>query len=54
MMRGWVRWGVVDLQQGVGGGTGDGYYLVVSASAFFFTCAFVLCSLMFSVPFLSD
>ena len=25
MKRGWDRWGVVDLEQGVGGGTGGGY-----------------------------
>ena len=29
MMRGWDRWGVVDSHQGVGGGTGDGFYLIV-------------------------
>ena len=41
MMGGWNRWGVVDLYQGVGGGTGGGYYLIV-----FFICAFVFWSLM--------
>ena len=39
MMGGWDRWwlgdGVFDSYQGVGGGTGGGYYLIV-----FFTCAF--------------
>ena len=35
----WVRWGVVDLYQGVGEGTRGGYYLVVSAFVFFlFVC----------------
>ena len=41
MMGGWDRWGVVDSYQGVGGGTGGGYYLIV-----FFICAFVFWSLM--------
>ena len=40
-MGGWDRWGVVDSYQGVGGGTGGGYYLIV-----FFICAFVFWSLM--------
>ena len=43
---------VVDLYQGVDGGTGGGYYLKVIA---FFTCTFVFCSFMPSVSFfLSD
>ena len=25
----WDRWGVVDSYQGMGGGRGDGYYLIV-------------------------
>ena len=29
MMGRWDRWGVVDSYQCVGGGTGDGYYLIV-------------------------
>ena len=41
MMGGWDRWGVVDSYQGVGEGTGGGYYLIV-----LFISAFVLCSLM--------
>ena len=28
-MGGWDRWGVIDSHQGVGGGTGGGFYLVV-------------------------
>ena len=28
-MRGWDRLGLVDPYQGVGGGTGGGYYLIV-------------------------
>ena len=32
-----------DSYQGVGGGTGGGYYLIV---CFFFTCAFAFCSLL--------
>ena len=47
MMEGWNRQGVVDLYQVLGGGTRDGYDIVVR----FFTCAFVRCSLMFSVSF---
>ena len=46
---GWDRLGVVDSYQGVGGGTGEGYYLIV----FFFLCAFVFWSLM-SCLFLSE
>ena len=43
---------VVDLYQGVDGGTGGGYYLKVIV---FFTSAFVFCSFMPSVSFfLSD
>ena len=37
MMGGWDRWGVVDSYQGVGGGTGGGYYLIV-----FFNLCFCL------------
>ena len=37
--------GVVDSYQGVVGGTGGGYYLIV----FFFTCAFVLFSHVLSL-----
>ena len=44
MMGGWDRWGVVDSYQGVGGGTGGGYYLIV---CFFL---FVLLSFGFSCP----
>ena len=44
MMRGWDRWGVVDSHQGVGGGTGVGYYLIVFLG--FFICAFIFWSLM--------
>ena len=40
-MGGWNRWGVVDLYQGVDGGTGGGYYVIV-----FFICAFAFWSLM--------
>ena len=44
MMGGWDRWGVVDSYQGVGGGTGDGYYLIV------FLFLFVLLSFGLSCP----
>ena len=39
MLGGWDRWRVVDLEQGVGGGTEGGYYLIVFVVvvAFFFT-----------------
>ena len=37
----WDRWGVVDLEQGVGGETGSGYYLVV-----FVVVVFVIFSLV--------
>ena len=47
MMGGWDRWGVVDLQQGVGGVTSDGYYLVVFVFFFF---PLVLLSLLLSCP----
>ena len=30
MMGGWYRWGMVHSYQGVCGGTGSGYYLIVS------------------------
>ena len=40
---------VVDLCQGVGGGIGGGYYLIVVVG--FFTCAFVFCYLSSSVSF---
>ena len=56
MMEGWDRWGVVDLLQGVGGGD-RGWVLSCSLFflfVYFFTCVFVLCSLMSSVPFSSD
>ena len=43
---------MVDLITGCGRGTGSRYYLVVCF--FLFTRAFVLCSLMSPVPFLSD
>ena len=49
----WDRWGVVDLEQGVGGETGSGYYLVVFVVVvfvIFFTCSLILCSLLSSVP----
>ena len=42
---GWDRWGVVDSYQGVCGGTGSGYYVLVCIF-FFFICAFVFWSLM--------
>ena len=32
---GWDTWGVVDLYEGVGEGTGCGYYLIVSLLLFF-------------------
>ena len=55
MVGGWDIWAVVDLEQGVGGGTEGEYYLVVSVfDFFFFTFAFFFCFLMSSVPFLSD
>ena len=38
---------VVDLEEDVGGGTDDGYDLIVV----FFTCTFVFCSPMLSVSF---
>ena len=41
--------GVVDSYQGVGRGTGGGFYLIV-----FFTCAFVFCSLMSCFFFLIE
>ena len=44
MMEGWKRWGMVDSYQGVGWGTGGGYYLLVCF--FIFICAFVFWSLM--------
>ena len=48
MMGGWDRWGEgVDSHQGVRGGTGGGYYLIVFC--FFFICGFVFWSLMSSV-----
>ena len=43
MMRGWDRWGVVDLCCGVGERTGGGYHLII----FFSSCAFLFWSLMF-------
>ena len=48
-MGGWDRWGVVDSYQGMGGGTGSEYYLIV-----FFL--FVLLSFVLSCPvsFLSE
>ena len=47
MMRGDGICGVVDLHQGVGGRTGDGYCLI---NVVFFPCAFVpLCLLSFFV-----
>ena len=39
-------WGMVDLYQGVGGGTGSGYYLIACFFCFIFICAFVFWSLM--------
>ena len=52
MVGGWDRWGVVDLYQGVSGGTGGGYYLIV----FFCFFLFVLLSFGLSciVSFLSE
>ena len=38
MIGGWDGWGVVDSYQGVSGGTGGRYYLIVFC---FFICAFV-------------
>ena len=43
MMGGWDGWGMVDSHQGVGGGTGVGFYLIVS-------CLFVLLSIGVSCP----
>ena len=43
MMGRWDGWGVVDSHQGVGGGTGGGFYLIVS-------CLFVLLSFGVSCP----
>ena len=40
---------MVDLYQGVGGGIGGGYYLIVVVG--FFTCAFVFCYLSSLVSF---
>ena len=41
-MEGWDSWGGGgDSYEGMGGGPGGGYYLIV-----FFICAFVFCSLM--------
>ena len=40
---GWDGWGVVDSHQGVGGGTGGGFYLIVSG-------LFVLLSFGVSCP----
>ena len=56
--RGWDRWGWL-IYNRVWGGTRGECYLVVCFFLFvclfvFFTWAFVLCSLMSSVPFLSD
>ena len=50
---GWDTWEVVDLYEGVGGGTGCGYYLIVSLLFFFL---FVLLSFGLSclVSFLSE
>ena len=48
------RHGVVDLQEGVGGGTEGGYYLVVSAFAFFQLCFCPLFSHVLCPFFLSD
>ena len=39
--RGWHKWGMVGSYQGVAGGTGSGYYLIV-----FFISVFVFLSLM--------
>ena len=46
MVGGWDIWAVVDLEQGVGGGTEGGYYLVVSVFDLFFFhfCFFLLFS----------
>ena len=43
MMGGWDGLGVVDSHQSVGGGTGGGFYLIVS-------CLFVLLSIDISCP----
>ena len=43
MMGGWDGWGVVDSHQGVGGGTGGGFCLIVS-------CLFVFLSFGVSCP----
>ena len=50
MMGEWARWRVVDLYQDVGGGTGDGYHLMVFVVVFQFFLVFVFCCLTFSVP----
>ena len=52
MMGGWDRWGVVDLYQGVGGGTGCGYYLIVCL--FFFLFVLLSFGLSCLVSFLSE
>ena len=53
MMGGWDRWGVVASYQGLGGGTGGGYYLLVC-----FLCLFLFVLLSFGlscpVSFLSE
>ena len=55
MVQVWHRFmgggGGVNLHQGLGGGTGGQCYLLL---AVFLTCAFVFCSLVSSVSFLSD
>ena len=50
MLEAWDRWYVVDYYEGLGGETGGAYYLIVV----FFTYAFVFCSLISSVSFLTD
>ena len=47
---GWERLGVVDSYQGVGEGTGDGYYLIVFLIFILFYLLFVFfCALSFGL-----
>ena len=50
MMGGWNRWGVVDLYQCVGGGTGGRYYLIVC----FFLFVLLSFGLLRPVSFLTE
>ena len=44
---GWYRWMVVDSDQGVGGGTGDGYYLIVCFFLFVLLSFVLVCPVSF-------